>query len=141
MLLLSLSLILQLKFSPMKKTFLFNKMIFGLAVIAIGLLSSCNNEEKEENSEPVDAATIMNQQNSGDETAQVNPKHGLPGHRCDIPVGAPLNSTPNMKATPAPVSSSTVSPVRIDQTPKVNPPHGEPGHDCTVPVGAKLTQN
>jgi len=24
----------------------------------------------------------------------LNPKHGEPGHRCDIAVGAPLNSKP-----------------------------------------------
>lgn len=28
-------------------------------------------------------------------TATLNPKHGEPGHRCDIAVGAPLNSKPN----------------------------------------------
>ena len=27
-------------------------------------------------------------------TAALNPKHGEPGHRCDIAVGAPLNSKP-----------------------------------------------
>lgn len=27
-------------------------------------------------------------------TATLNPKHGEPGHRCDIAVGAPLNSKP-----------------------------------------------
>lgn len=27
-------------------------------------------------------------------TANLNPKHGEPGHRCDIAVGAPLNSKP-----------------------------------------------
>ena len=26
--------------------------------------------------------------------AGMNPQHGQPGHRCDIPVGAPLNSKP-----------------------------------------------
>jgi hypothetical protein len=29
----------------------------------------------------------------------MNPAHGQPGHRCDIPVGQPLNSQP--AATPA----------------------------------------
>lgn len=32
--------------------------------------------------------------NSTDATAALNPKHGEPGHRCDIAVGAPLNSKP-----------------------------------------------
>lgn len=30
----------------------------------------------------------------------MNPPHGQPGHRCDIPVGAPLNSPPGKTATP-----------------------------------------
>jgi hypothetical protein len=28
----------------------------------------------------------------------LNPAHGLPGHRCDIPVGKPLNSKPQKSA-------------------------------------------
>ena len=30
-------------------------------------------------------------------TAGLNPAHGQPGHRCDIPVGSPLNSKPAAK--------------------------------------------
>ena len=32
--------------------------------------------------------------NSKAATAALNPKHGEPGHRCDLAVGAPLNSKP-----------------------------------------------
>ena len=32
--------------------------------------------------------------NANATTATLNPKHGEPGHRCDISVGAPLNSKP-----------------------------------------------
>ena len=32
--------------------------------------------------------------NSNAATGALNPKHGEPGHRCDIAVGAPLNSKP-----------------------------------------------
>ena len=32
--------------------------------------------------------------NSTPATAGLNPKHGEPGHRCDLAVGAPLNSKP-----------------------------------------------
>jgi hypothetical protein len=53
----------------------------------------------------------------------MNPPHGQPGHRCDIPVGAPLNSKP---ATPNNVAKGK------------NPPHGQPGHLCELPVGADL---
>lgn len=76
-----------------------------------------------------------------EEGVKVNPAHGLPGHRCDLPVGAPLTASAGSTSNPTPTSqlpSTSVSPIRVDQTPTVNPPHGEPGHDCTVPVGAKL---
>ena len=68
----------------------------------------------------------------------LNPAHGEPGHRCDLQVGAPLNSAPAPNLTmpnlqPLPTTgSSTVA--------GTNPPHGEPGHDCAVPVGAPLNK-
>jgi hypothetical protein len=73
----------------------------------------------------------------------MNPSHGQPGHRCDIPVGSPLNSPIATGKTTAPqvvsnqsvnVPSATVTP-----TPKgMNPPHGQPGHRCDISVGAPL---
>ena len=76
----------------------------------------------------------------------MNPPHGRPGHRCEIPVGAPLN-------TPAPVQTQAPAPSLIPQNnmlqapqpqqnmvtaPGMNPPHGQPGHLCEIPVGAPL---
>ena len=55
----------------------------------------------------------------------LNPEHGLPGHRCDLPIGAPLTITAEKKAT-APAK------------PKTNPQHGMPGHRCDLAVGAPL---
>jgi hypothetical protein len=85
----------------------------------------------------------------------MNPAHGQPGHRCEIPVGAPLNSAPvsqtapasatpvaapTMSATPATLTPSaapaTVAPVTT--LPGMNPPHGQPGHDCAIKVGDPL---
>lgn len=76
---------------------------------------------------------------SGDGVA-MNPAHGQPGHRCDISVGAPLNSKP------APVrTNAQKSDVMLDNTsgttlPKgtLNPAHGQPGHSCAVKVGEPL---
>ena len=89
----------------------------------------------------------------------MNPAHGQPGHRCDIPVGQPLNGQP---AQPQQASAqninvnsgqtviidpNSVSPGKIvvDQNgkqvktaPGMNPPHGEPGHRCDIPVGQPL---
>lgn len=93
----------------------------------------------------------------------MNPPHGQPGHRCDIAVGAPLNSKP----TSVPVNKSSqvstqtnttqnsgfsvtpVDPTKQNNTPAlltpnneqttssatgVNPPHGQPGHVCGTPT-------
>ncbi len=82
----------------------------------------------------------------------MNPPHGQPGHRCEIPVGAPLNSAPTtapannsgsvkpaisttpMTSIPAPTSTS--APAQTAHG--MNPPHGQPGHDCAIAVGAPL---
>jgi hypothetical protein len=82
----------------------------------------------------------------------MNPPHGQPGHRCEIAVGAPLNSQPvkpspgaQTQPTAAPTSFSppaarqqpaTAAPVAT--APGMNPPHGQPGHRCEVAVGAPL---
>lgn len=41
------------------------------------------------------------------EVAMLNPPHGQPNHRCDIPVGAPLNSAPAPKTTTATSATNT----------------------------------
>jgi hypothetical protein len=89
----------------------------------------------------------------------MNPPHGQPNHRCDIPVGAPLNSKPatatTTAATPTPVSGEIsknitvqsppplISPVPANtETPEgMNPPHGQAGHRCDVAVGAPLPKS
>ena len=82
----------------------------------------------------------------------MNPPHGQPGHRCDINVGAPLNSKPNPTAAPQPVQASitqpnqattqtaqtTVTPTPTTTAPGMNPPHGQPNHRCDIAVGAPL---
>lgn len=99
------------------------------------------------------------QQNAQPVAAGMNPAHGEPGHRCDIAVGAPLNSPPSaqpainmtpqtqsMPVTSMPPSISSPSPVPPAPStsgpavtaPGMNPPHGEPGHDCSIAVGAPL---
>jgi hypothetical protein len=62
----------------------------------------------------------------------LNPEHGKPGHRCDIAVGAPLNSKPaNTTTKPAAPAVTAVKP-------GMNPQHGQPGHRCDIAVGAPL---
>jgi hypothetical protein len=69
----------------------------------------------------------------------MNPPHGQPGHRCDIAVGAPLNSKPASNAvTPVNISSDKVAQPVTAVAPGMNPPHGQPGHRCDIAVGAPL---
>lgn len=91
--------------------------------------------------------TVMNA------TGGINPAHGQPGHRCDIAVGAPLNSAPvqtqtqttttqtaqTMQVNPGKqvVTTTTMAaPVKVAKG--MNPSHGQPGHRCDIPVGAPL---
>ena len=77
----------------------------------------------------------------------MNPKHGQPGHRCDIAVGAPLNSKPQTSEQKLPVQTANQTPTQIlltqstdtNSTAKgMNPKHGQPGHRCDIAVGAPL---
>jgi hypothetical protein len=82
---------------------------------------------------------------SGDGVA-LNPAHGQPGHSCDLPVGAPLNSKPALSTTAAqdttkatPTATNTPNPTPNSKAQRLNPAHGLPGHKCEIPVGAPLT--
>lgn len=91
----------------------------------------------------------------------MNPPHGQAGHRCDIQVGAPLNSKPAAPAVQSAkaanqtitmpnaaqkaISNPKSTPLMLDPNatpvvtaPGMNPPHGQEGHDCGVAVGAPL---
>ena len=102
---------------------------------------------------PVAAPGEMPAANPTDNSSvALNPAHGEPGHRCDIAVGALLNSAPqttpvttqpqvNTASQPtftSPVMQPPTAPTQGSATGKVNPAHGEPGHDCTIAVGAPL---
>lgn len=114
---------------------------------------------------PADSTTVQNTQVPGGATVQIpatptintsmlNPEHGKPGHRCEIAVGAPLNSKPTTTTTPAVTTSPVVNnPISITPSPApatapaatstvapgMNPAHGQPGHRCDIAVGAPLS--
>jgi len=88
------------------------------------------------------------------ENGGINPAHGKPGHRCDIAVGAPLNSaaTQGQATTAQPAqkvqvnpnqqnvvttTTTTATPVKVAKG--MNPSHGQPGHRCDIPVGSPLS--
>ena len=124
----------------MKK--LFKNAIFSLLSISLLSIASC--KDAEENSQPQETqqentveSSYLNQEQSSDSEVVYNPAHGQPNHRCDLPVGAPLNQARQQNT--ATNASGNQSPVRLQSaTPKINPPHGQPGHDCSVAVGAEL---
>jgi len=66
---------------------------------------------------------------------KLNPKHGEPGHRCDIAIGAPLDSKPTQIVTTQPAVKQTVA---IKTGKGLNPPHSQPNHRCDIAVGAPL---
>jgi hypothetical protein len=87
----------------------------------------------------------------------MNPPHGQPGHRCDIPVGQPLSSAPAQATQNVTVNNDGTKTIQIDPNslqpgkftvdktgkaiktaPGMNPPHGQPGHRCDIPVGQPL---
>lgn len=104
---------------------------------------------------PVDAAPQVQQVSLPPQpvktTPGMNPPHGQPNHRCDIAVGAPLNSpvaktaqtpqviVPSPKMTPG-GAPAILNPNTATATtaPGMNPPHGQDGHRCDVAVGAPL---
>ena len=87
---------------------------------------------------PIGAAPLLAPQSV---TAQgMNPPHGQPNHRCDIAVGAPLNSPPGKRPTPPTPLQLNVPPQTTPAAtaPGMNPPHGQPNHRCDIAVGAPL---
>lgn len=123
------------------------------ALFLLSLLTACGNGLEEGNAAapatttppPVTIQPAKPQQTApaATSTAGLNPAHGQPGHRCDIQVGAPLNSAPAQTTATQPqqqtivMPPSTTAPVTTTAAGK-NPPHGQPGHRCDIAVGAPL---
>ncbi|GAB2763164.1 MULTISPECIES: hypothetical protein [Bacteria] len=113
------------------------KMKLFFSVMLLAAFIGC--KEEEQKTPPAEAINTTTQKvEAKTDSLKVNPAHGLPGHRCDLPVGAPLNSATANQTPVSKLPSTSVSPIRLDKTPELNPPHGEPYHDCSIPVGAKL---
>lgn len=67
----------------------------------------------------------------------LNPAHGMPNHRCDIAVGASLDSKPIQKATV--INPKENKSLEAKNGTLLNPEHGKPNHRCDIAVGAPLT--
>jgi hypothetical protein len=141
------------------------KSFFSIVFISITVLTSCkdgNSKSVETNprnvvpfyqnvtpvSDPA-AAPSMNQQPVAPTSVVkgMNPQHGQLQHRCDIAVGAPLNSTVATAAQSQPknapaanykVNKAATSAEVTPTAEGMNPPHGQQNHRCDIAVGAPL---
>lgn len=154
-------------------------LLISLTLVTSGLLTACNPAaEPKGDTTPVagsgaiqslpavqpasaDSVVAVPGQSAPPATTMLNPPHGQPNHRCDIAVGAPLNtpvgakpatpSQPSMlklqppkqtmpaQTTPQTTPVKTVPQTTPSQTAAgLNPPHGQPNHRCDIAVGAPL---
>lgn len=129
------------------------KHLFAIAATLFFIfLVSCdsNSDNKEPQVTPAASSVTANpfSTNNNDSLATgltLNPEHGKPGHRCEIAVGAPLNTpvTNNtiqqtIAPTILPADAQKVAPNSNNATVALNPQHGQPGHRCDIAVGAPL---
>lgn len=146
------------------------KNLFGTLLFSSLLLISCKEELKPQEDSDVPVVAVSETDNSMNATTAapnapatnaaqqptnvapgMNPPHGQPNHRCDIEVGAPLNSPAkpaatqpaanpamNVSSTPAPAAPKPVNTAPVVTAPGMNPPHGQAGHLCEIAVGAPL---
>ena len=130
----------------------FNSKLFIIPMFAVTIFfTSCKDKENTEEVAPteVQEATLEQKKqalenvvpgNTGNTTnsgGAVNPAHGQPGHRCDIPVGAPLNAAGGSTNTAPAINATNTTPTSTTGK-GMNPPHGQPGHKCEVKVGDPL---
>ena len=94
----------------------------------------------EQKMQQLESVAPASNSNSAPTMNGANPPHGQPGHRCDIAVGAPLDGSSAVKASPV-----QVNPVQTQSSPTsgstgagLNPAHGQPGHRCDIKVGDPL---
>ena len=150
-------------------------MIFAAAALAVSCKNTKNTEVQKSVTQTATAPETKSQENVATQTSTpentaiasnsasdkpaMNPPHGQPYHRCDIAVGAPIDSpapvqnaapqvtqpqsAPNAGFNTNPISPSQAPPVSstadIGPKPALNPPHGQPHHRCDLQVGAPLT--
>lgn len=131
-----------------------NFLIVALFTLTLAACGSDNTNEAQ-TPETTETTTVAPAENtltpvSAGDNGPLNPAHGEPGHRCEIAVGAPLNSAPDPAATTTEAkspliqtqASESATPLPTTAAQPVaegmNPAHGQPGHRCDIAVGAPL---
>ena len=108
------------------------KKVFFMCLAAMFFLVACGSKSNETGTNPDGINTSSSR--------PVNPPHGMPGHTCAVPDGAPL---PQGTVQPSlqnnmPVKSDVQGFQELNKTLNVNPAHGQPGHRCDIAVGAPI---
>jgi len=107
------------------------KIVLSICVAAV-FLSACGSNSA--NNETVTNPTGIN----NTVKPMNNPAHGMPGHNCAVPEGAPL---PQQEAVQSQINDNAPvqMPVEMNKAVKLNPAHGQPDHRCDIAVGAPLS--
>lgn len=127
----------------LKNTKRISAVLFAMVTL---LVFSCRENQKTEdkaNTTQTNTTTPVQNTQTPVKSADgvtLNPSHGQPGHRCDIAVGAPLDSKPAQINTNTQKSDVILDNNNTTTLPKgtLNPAHGQPGHNCAVKVGEPL---
>ncbi len=95
-----------------------------------------NNDQKsyQQNYHPQPAVVFANAPG----TLQYNPKHGEPGHRHDIPDGAPLSQAPALPASTLPIPQAQVQISDLTPAGSVTPSPGGAIKPCTWTTGTQV---
>jgi hypothetical protein len=115
--------------------------IIVLCIVAVSILAFTINDELQNRKAGGKTTSIITSKSGAGITPFItsNPPHGKPGHRHDLPDGAPLpvdapqqTTTNNLSLTNPLIQPSGST------NEALNPEHGKPGHRCDIAVGAPL---
>lgn len=110
------------------------KKVFSICLVAVFSLAACGSKSDGNGTQTNQAET------RSPATGAVNPPHGMPGHTCAVPDGAPLPDLtvqPNLQTSPVQPGVQSL-PAEMNKAVNINPAHGQPGHRCDIAVGAPL---
>lgn len=103
-----------------------------MCLVAMFFLASCGSDSEGTETNGAGAGSSANR--------ALNPPHGMPGHSCAVPDGAPLPDAsvqPNLQTSPVQPGVQSL-PAEMNKAVNINPAHGQPGHRCDIAVGAPL---